>query len=73
MLKNLYEELANHKNTIADVEAITDSCMIMLAGKKSRDTGCGEVFLRDLNDERFDGYAFEEEYAAHDNKMYLNL
>lgn len=73
LLQNIYEELANHRNTIADVETITDSCMIMLAGKKSRDTGCGEVLLSELSDESFDGYAFEEEYAAHDNKMYLNL
>ncbi len=67
---SLLDQIANYMegkdNIIASMKEITDAVKILLAGKKSKDEGCGEVLINDENlaDVRFDGDAFEEGYRV---------
>ena len=72
MLTGLSNALEGKENPIADVKTITDSILMMLAGKHSRDKGGEVVRVADLTDDvAFDGAAFEKAYAAAAKKMYL--
>ena len=72
MLTGLSDALSGKENPIADVNAITDAILMMLAGKLSRDKGGEVVAIADLpEDLAFDGAAFEKAYAAAAKKMYL--
>lgn len=72
LLVNVGAALEGKENELADVEAITDTVLMMLAGKVSRDRGGEVVRVADLpEDAAFDGYAFEASYAAAAKKIYL--
>ena len=70
MLKQVSAYMKGEPNKIATVEQMTDSVKIMLAGIKSRANGGSEAKISELteNDPSFDGYAFEEFYAASQRK-----
>ncbi|MBO4452470.1 MAG: Gfo/Idh/MocA family oxidoreductase [Clostridia bacterium] len=70
MLKRFVRYMNGEKEALASVESMTDSVKIMLAGIKSRANGGSEEFILNLseNDPSFDGYAFEEFYAAQQRK-----
>lgn len=66
MLKHVCAWLKGEPNDLVSVPEMTMAIKIMLAGKKSKENGGNEVALQDLRDDDpgFDGYAFEEFYAA---------
>lgn len=66
MLKHVCAWLKGEPNDLVSVPEMTMAIKIMLAGKKSKENGGNEVVLQDLRDDDpgFDGYAFEEFYAA---------
>lgn len=66
MLKHVCAWLKGEPNDLVSVSEMTMAVKIMLAGKKSKENGGCEVVLSDLRDDDpgFDGYAFEEFYAA---------
>lgn len=67
MLKQVCNYFEGKENNLATVEEMLDSIKIMLAGKKSRSTGGGEISLASLNyDEKtaYDGKAFYDFYSA---------
>ena len=66
MLKHVCAWLKGEPNDMVSVPEMTMAVKIMLAGKKSKENGGCEVALCDLRDDDpgFDGYAFEEFYAA---------
>ncbi len=66
MLKHVCAWLKGEPNDMVSVPEMTMAIKIMLAGKKSKENGGCEVALQDLRDDDpgFDGYAFEEFYAA---------
>ena len=70
MLKQVCAYMAGRENGLAATRQMTDCCRIMLAGKKSRSLGGEAVAISSLtaSDEGFDGYAFEEFYAASQRK-----
>lgn len=73
LLDRICDFLETGKSTLASWEALKESILIMLAGRISREQG-GKVVRLDevpLDDPGYDGYAFEEEYAAGAKKMYL--
>lgn len=72
LLGEIYKELTTGKSAMADVEKLINSTEIMLCGKKSRDERGGQpVNINELTPEdRFDGYAFEREYARTAGKVY---
>ena len=66
LLMQLYHQWKSGKSDICDVETLLNCSEVMICGKKSRDEKNGAlVTLADLtDDDKFDGYAFEEGYAA---------
>lgn len=72
MLKRVVKWLSGDKDGagLATPDEMCDSVRIMLAGKKSRENGGLEMPIDELNenDIGFDGYAFEEFYAASQRK-----
>lgn len=65
MLKHVCAWLEGKPNDLVSVPDMTMGVKIMLAGKKSKETGGEEIALADLREEDpgFDGYAFEAFYA----------
>ena len=70
MLKHVVAFMKGEPNRIASVESMSDAVKIMLAGLKSRKCGGAETLISGLtvSDPSFDGYAFEEFYAASQRK-----
>ncbi len=66
MLKHVSAWLEGRENDLVTVPEMTMGVKIMLAGKKSKESGGAEVALAELREEDagFDGYAFEKEYEA---------
>ena len=73
MLDRICDMLDGKPDRIVPVESLTESIKIMLAGRSSRLKGGVPVRLCELSveDEGFDGYAFEKGYAAAASKIYL--
>lgn len=72
MLQEIYRELTKGKSKLAELDTILNCTEIMLCGKKSRDCRNGEkVTVAELTEEdKFDGYAFEEAYSANASVIY---
>lgn len=65
MLEELLDCFEGKENMIASASQLCDSVRIMLAGKKSKLSGGGEVKISELKDEMlFDGAAFEKLYES---------
>lgn len=66
LLQEIYRELTKGQSILADLETILNCTEIMLCGKKSRDQRNGETVMVSALDpeDKFDGYAFEEDYAS---------
>lgn len=73
LLDRICTYMETGENTLAPMTVLTESVRIMLAGKRSRENDGVKVMLSDLGEEDpgFDGYRFEEEYAAAAGKLYL--
>ena len=73
LLDRICDYMETGINTLAPIEALTESIKIMLAGRISRENNGIEVKLSDIpeNDPGYDGYAFEKEYTAKAAKIYL--
>lgn len=73
LLDRICDYMETGEDTLAPVEHITESIEIMMAGKISRDEGGREVSLAAIpeNYSGYNGYAFEEGYAAAAKKMYI--
>lgn len=73
MLELVIDSVESGVQRTASVDALTESIIIMLAGRISRSNGGGYVSLCDVPDdyEGFDGAAFEKEYAAAAKKLYI--
>ncbi len=72
MLSNIEAAVSGRENVLATMDEVTDSTLIMLAGKVSRERGGEVVAIADLpEDVAFDGYEFERGYAAKASKIYL--
>lgn len=73
LLDRICNYMETVKNTMAPIEALTESIKIMLAGRISRENNGMEVKLSDIpeDDPGYDGDAFEKEYAAKAGKIYL--
>ena len=65
MLREVYKQITTGKSNLVDVETLINCSLTMLCGKKSRDELNGvRVTLDELDEnDKFDGYAFEESYA----------
>ncbi|MBE7052128.1 MAG: hypothetical protein E7395_06120 [Ruminococcaceae bacterium] len=65
LLCELYNKLMGKKNKLTDIETLINCTQIMLCGKKSRDELNGAVVSVDMlgENDKFDGYEFEAEYA----------
>lgn len=65
LLKEIYHELVQGKSIITDVETLLNCSEIMLCCKKSRDELNGADVTIDMlgEDDKFDGYAFKENYG----------
>ncbi len=72
MLEEIHRELTTGNSLLADVETLLNCSEIMLCCKKSRDElGGKEVTIDMLDpDDKFDGYKFEEGYAAKASQIY---
>lgn len=70
LLREIYKELARGESILADTEELINCTQIMLCGKKSRDERNGQVVsIEELEPgDRFDGDAFEKEYALIANR-----
>lgn len=70
MLKHVVNYLEGKENGLVSVSKMCESIKIMLAGKKSKETGGKEVLISKLktSDPGFDGAKFEVEYAAQQRK-----
>ena len=70
MLKQVCAYMAGRENKLATVPMMLDSVKLMLAGIKSRANGGAAELIGELteSDPAFDGYAFEEIYAASQTK-----
>ena len=70
MLKQVCAYMAGRENKLATVPMMLDSVKLMLAGIKSRANGGAAELIGELteSDPAFDGYAFEEFYAASQKK-----
>ncbi len=66
LLTEVQSQIATGKSKLADIDSILNCCEIMICGKKSRDEKSGAIVsISDLNEnDGFDGYDFEEKYAA---------
>ena len=72
MLSNIEAAVSSRENVLATMDTVTDSTLIMLAGKLSRERGGEVVKLSELpEDLSFDGAEFERGYAARASKIYL--
>lgn len=73
LLDRICDYMESGVNTLAPVNAITESVKIMLAARISREKGGSEVNLADIpeDDPGYDGYKFEREYASTAKKIYL--
>lgn len=69
ILKRIEAFLKENK-PMASIADLTETIKIYLAGKKSKAMDGAEITIADLllNDPGFDGYAFEEQYAAANKK-----
>lgn len=65
LLCQIYKKMSGRENDLADIETLINCTQIMLCGKKSRDELDGKRVTIDMldKDDKFDGYAFESEYA----------
>lgn len=65
LLKELYNKQVGRANNLADIETLINCIHIMLCGKKSRDELNGDIVSIDMlgEDDKYDGYKFEEEYS----------
>ena len=65
MLREVYKQVKFGESKLGDIEDILNSCEVMICCKISRDEKDGaEVKISDLKeDDKYDGYAFEAEYA----------
>jgi len=72
LLRNIGKAFEGKKNDFVDVDTILNCCEVMLCAKKSRDEKNGaDVKITELcEDDKFDGYAFEREYAANAKVIY---
>lgn len=70
MLKHVVNYLEGKPNGLVSAHKLCDSIKIMLAGRKSKETGGKEVLISKLRagDPGFDGTKFEAEYAAQQRK-----
>ena len=66
MLPRIIDYMNGKEDSLITVEQMVESIKVLLAGKASKLNGGIEVSLDDpiLREVSFDGYAFEEEYAA---------
>lgn len=73
LLEELCNKLEGKENCLAGMEELTDSIRVLLAGKCSMGNGGKAVAIDspDLENVRFDGNAFEKEYAAKAKPIYL--
>lgn len=73
LLDEICNKLEDRENRLADMEKITDSIKIALAGKCSKENGGVTVETESplLEAVSFDGSAFEKTYAASSSPMYL--
>ena len=72
MLREICKEISTGKSGLADVEPILNCTEVMLCCKKSRDEmGGAEVTIDQLGEnDKFDGYAHEADYAASAGVLY---
>ena len=73
LLDQICNKLEGKENCLADMETITDSIKIALAGKCSKQNGGLPIRIDspELDSVSFDGYAFEKEYAAKAVAIYI--
>lgn len=73
LLNRICDYMETGKNTLAPVEALTESVRIALAARLSREQGGAEVRLSDIpaDDPGYSGDTFEREYAQAAAKIYL--
>lgn len=73
LLDRICDYMEKGINSLAPVQAITESVKIMLAGRISRANGGAEVKLTDIpeDDPGYDGALFQSGYAAASGKIYL--
>ena len=73
LLAEICNKLEGKEHCLAGMEEITDSIKVMLAGKWSKENGGQEISIHasELETVRFDGDAFEKEYAASAKPIYL--
>lgn len=73
MLKRIFDYMETGKNTLADIDTLSESIKIMLAGKVSRENDGAVIALSEIPEDYdgYDGDAFEKGYAAAASKMYL--
>lgn len=72
MLLRISKALERGDSTVTDVETLLNVTQMLLCGKRSRDFEDGrEVNIEELlEDDAFDGFAFEKEYAASAKALY---
>jgi len=73
LLDEVLNKLEGKKNALANMEEITDSIKVSLAGKCSKENAgkVVEINSSELKTVHFDGYKFEKEYAAKAQPIYL--
>ncbi len=72
MLSNIEAAVSGRENILATMDEVTDSTLIMLAGKLSRERAGQVVSIADLPEGiAFHGAEFERGYAATASKIYL--
>ena len=73
LLDQICNRLEGKPHCLAGIEELTDSIKVLLAGKCSRESAGAMVGIDSpaLETVRFDGDAFEKEYAANSRPMYL--
>lgn len=72
LLQEIYREMTYGKSKLVDIETLINCTQAMLCGKKSKEEyNGGKVTIEMLGDsDKFDGYKFEKEYAAHAALIY---
>lgn len=73
LLTRIFDYMETGKSALADIDTLSESIKIMLAGKISRENDGAVVALADIPEdyEGYDGDLFEKGYAAAAGKMYL--